>query len=97
MDKKLRNILILAGVLILLCIGYAVAGLIFKEDTAAEQESEMVKEAVRIISSCRPPLQKKKESRKSALFYFICGIACALITLFAGGLFLLLLRSCGLF
>ncbi len=73
------------------------AHLIFKEDTAAEQESEMVKEAVRIISSCRPPLQKKKESRKSALFYFICGIACALITLFAGGLFLLLLRSCGLF
>ncbi len=36
MDKKLRNILILAGALILLCIGYAVAGLIFKEDTPEE-------------------------------------------------------------
>lgn len=33
MDKKLRNILILAGILVLLCIGYAVAGLVFKEDT----------------------------------------------------------------
>ena len=33
MDKKLRTILILAGILVLLCIGYAVAGLVFKEDT----------------------------------------------------------------
>ena len=32
MDKKLRNILILAGVLVLLCVGYAVAGIIFRED-----------------------------------------------------------------
>ena len=36
MDKKLRNILTLAGILVLLCIGYAVAGLIFKEDTPEE-------------------------------------------------------------
>lgn len=33
MDKKLRTTLILAGILVLLCIGYAVAGLVFKEDT----------------------------------------------------------------
>lgn len=32
MDKKLRNILILAGVLVLLCVGYAVAGIIFREE-----------------------------------------------------------------
>ena len=36
MDKKLRNILILAGVLVLLCIGYAVAGILFREDTPEE-------------------------------------------------------------
>ena len=36
MDKKLRNILILAAILVLLCIGYAVAGLIFTEDTPEE-------------------------------------------------------------
>ena len=36
MDKKLRNILILAGILVLLCIGYAVAGLIFTEDAPEE-------------------------------------------------------------
>ena len=36
MDKKLRNILILVGVLALLCIGYAAVGLIFpEEDTQA--------------------------------------------------------------
>ena len=36
MDKKLRNILILVGVLALLCIGYAVVGLVFpEEDTEA--------------------------------------------------------------
>lgn len=43
MDKKLRNILVLAGVLILLCVGYAVAGLVFPketpEDTAAAETS----------------------------------------------------------
>ncbi len=32
MDKKLRNILILAGVLVLLCVGYAVAGLVFSDE-----------------------------------------------------------------
>ncbi|MBQ4112323.1 MAG: DUF4340 domain-containing protein [Clostridia bacterium] len=32
MDKKLRNILILAGILILLCVGYAVVGLVFPEE-----------------------------------------------------------------
>ena len=36
MDKKLRNILILAAILVLLCIGYAVAGLIYTEDTSEE-------------------------------------------------------------
>ncbi len=36
MDKKLRNILTLAGILVLLCVGYAVAGLIFQEDTPEE-------------------------------------------------------------
>lgn len=36
MDKKLRNILILAGILVLLCIGYAVAGLVFREDIPEE-------------------------------------------------------------
>ena len=36
MDKKLRNILILAGVLVLLCIGYAVAGILFREGTSEE-------------------------------------------------------------
>ena len=47
MDKKLRNILILAGILALLCIGYAATGIIFpkeepettaEEDTAAEAQ-----------------------------------------------------------
>lgn len=47
MDKKLRNILILGGLLVLLCAGYAVAGLVFKEDipedeTAAETTTEEV-------------------------------------------------------
>ena len=32
MDKKLRSILVLAGVLALLCIGYAVVGLVFHEE-----------------------------------------------------------------
>ena len=36
MDKKLRTILILAGALVLLCIGYAVAGILFREDTPEE-------------------------------------------------------------
>lgn len=36
MDKKLRNILILAGILILLCVGYAVAGLVFSEETSED-------------------------------------------------------------
>jgi hypothetical protein len=45
MDKKLRNLLILGGLLILLCAGYAVAGLVFKEDipedeTTAETTAE---------------------------------------------------------
>lgn len=40
MDKKLRNILILAGILVLLCVGYAVAGIVFQEEepeTTAEE------------------------------------------------------------
>ena len=37
MDKKLRNLLILGGLLILLCAGYAVAGLVFKEDTPEDE------------------------------------------------------------
>ena len=37
MDKKLRNLLILGGLLILLCAGYAVAGLVFKEDIPEDQ------------------------------------------------------------
>lgn len=36
MDKKLRTLLILGGLLILLCAGYAVAGLVFTEDTPEE-------------------------------------------------------------
>ena len=32
MDKKLRNILVLAGILALLCVGYAVAGIVFREE-----------------------------------------------------------------
>lgn len=36
MDKKLRNVLVLAGILVLLCIGYAVAGMLFTEDTPEE-------------------------------------------------------------
>ena len=37
MDNKLRNLLILGGLLILLCAGYAVAGLVFKEDTPEDE------------------------------------------------------------
>ena len=39
MDKKLRNLLILAGILVLLCVGYAVAGLVFPEETPEETET----------------------------------------------------------
>ena len=39
MDKKLRNLLILAGILVLLCVGYAVAGLVFPEETPDEPET----------------------------------------------------------
>ena len=42
MDKKLRNILILAGILVLLCIGYAATGIIFREEapeTTAEEDT----------------------------------------------------------
>ena len=39
MDKKLRNLLILAGVLVLLCVGYAVTGLVFPEETPDESET----------------------------------------------------------
>ena len=39
MDKKLRNLLILAGILVLLCIGYAVAGLIFAEETPEDTDA----------------------------------------------------------
>lgn len=47
MDKKLRNVIILGGVLALLCIGYAVVGLVFPEgetqpaDTTAEDVSSL--------------------------------------------------------
>lgn len=37
MDKKLRNLLILVGILILLCVGYAVVGVVFREE---ETEAE---------------------------------------------------------
>ena len=40
MDKKLRNILILAGILVLLCVGYAVAGMLFREDTPEDTTAE---------------------------------------------------------
>ena len=40
MDKKLRNLLILAGALVLLCIGYAVAGLVFPDEEESETETE---------------------------------------------------------
>ena len=44
MDKKLRNLLILAGILVLLCVGYAVVGLVFPEEeadtTAAAETAE---------------------------------------------------------
>ena len=40
MDKKLRNLLILAGILVLLCVGYAVAGLVFPEETPEETDTE---------------------------------------------------------
>ena len=40
MDKKLRNLLILAGVLVLLCVGYAVAGLVFPDGEEDGTETE---------------------------------------------------------
>ncbi|MBR5124824.1 MAG: DUF4340 domain-containing protein [Clostridia bacterium] len=39
MDKKLRNLLILGGILVLLCVGYAVAGLVFPDETPEETEA----------------------------------------------------------
>ena len=45
MDKKSRNLLILVGVLVLLCIGYAVAGILFpaeEAETEAQTEAETV-------------------------------------------------------
>lgn len=39
MDHKLRNLLILVGVLVLLCIGYAAAGLVFPEETREETDA----------------------------------------------------------
>ena len=39
MDKKLRNLLVLAGVLVLLCVGYAVVGLIFPEEDPAPADT----------------------------------------------------------
>ncbi len=39
MDKKLRNLLILAGILVLLCVGYAVAGLVFPEESPEETDT----------------------------------------------------------
>ena len=38
MDKKLRNILILAGILVVLCVGYAVTGILFREETPEETD-----------------------------------------------------------
>ena len=41
MDKKIRNLLILVGILVLFCIGYAVVGLLLPgEDTAADPSPE---------------------------------------------------------
>ena len=39
MDKKIRNLLILVGILVVLCVGYAVAGLLVP-DESPEEESE---------------------------------------------------------
>ena len=51
MDKKLRNLLILGGLLILLCAGYAVAGLVFKEDTPEDETTaETTAEEVSFLS-----------------------------------------------
>ena len=51
MDKKLRNLLILGGLLILLCAGYAVAGLVFKEDTPEDETTaETAAEEVSFLS-----------------------------------------------
>ena len=44
MDKKLRNLLILVGLLAVLCIGYAVAGMLVPEEPA-ETEAETEDEA----------------------------------------------------
>lgn len=40
MDKKLRNLVILAGILVLLCAGYAAVGLMFPKETPAEDATE---------------------------------------------------------
>lgn len=50
MDKKLRNLLILVGVLVLLCVGYAVAGLVFPEESEEGTEAETSAETVTLFS-----------------------------------------------
>ena len=40
MEKKLRNILILAGLLVLLCVGYAVVGLLIPEEETPDSVTE---------------------------------------------------------
>ncbi|MBQ8216158.1 MAG: hypothetical protein IJX59_05320 [Clostridia bacterium] len=72
------------------------AHLILKENASLTQEGDMVKEAMRIIASCRPSAEKKKSKRpRSPLFYFLCGLFCAPAILLTGCLFLLLLSRCG--
>ena len=50
MDKKIRNLLILVGVLVLLCVGYAVAGILFPaEEAESEEYTQAVDETVSLF------------------------------------------------
>ena len=52
------------------------AHLFLKKGCESTEETDMVKEATRIISSCNPAhgREKRKGGNHSPLFYFVCGM-----------------------
>ena len=67
------------------------AHLIFKKHLPRGKESDMVMEANRIIAladtSGSSSSAKKQKKNRSALFYFLSGMLCALVVFVAGALF----------
>ena len=69
------------------------AHFILRQGGPAGLESEMLKEATRILAAyeMRGQPEKKEKRRRSSLFYFIAGLLCGLACVIISGLFLVIL------